>query len=93
MDATSLLHIWWVWLSAALALALIELVVPTSIFLGFALGALAMAGVAAFSAITNTSALLALFAGLSLIAWIVLKIAFKNQSSGARIVERDINEN
>lgn len=93
MDATSLLHISWVWLSAALALALIELVVPTSIFLGFALGALAMAGVVAFSAITNTSALLALFAGLSLLAWIVLKLAFKSQSSGARIVERDINEN
>lgn len=93
MDATSLLHIWWVWLSAALALALIELVVPTSIFLGFALGALAVAGVVAFSAITNTSALLALFAGLSLLAWIVLKLTFKSQSSGARIVERDINEN
>jgi membrane protein implicated in regulation of membrane protease activity len=89
----SLLHIWWVWLCAALALALIELMVPASIFLGFALGALVMTGVVAFSAITNTSALLALFAGLSLIAWIVLKLAFKNQSSGARIIKRDINEN
>ncbi|WP_298862673.1 hypothetical protein [uncultured Sulfitobacter sp.] len=92
MDVTSLLHIWWVWLSAALALALIELILPTSIFLGFALGALVMTGVVAFTAITNTSALLALFAGLSLIAWIVLKLAFKNQSSGARVVTRDINE-
>jgi membrane protein implicated in regulation of membrane protease activity len=93
MDATSLLHIWWVWLSAALALALIELVLPTSIFLGFSLGALVMAGVVAFTAITNTSALLALFAALSLVAWIALKIAFKSQSSGARVVTRDINEN
>lgn len=93
MDATNLLHIWWVWLSAALALALIELVVPTSIFLGFALGALVMTGVVAFSAITNTSALLTLFAALSLAAWVILKRAFKSQSSGARIVERDINEN
>ncbi|MGB5865086.1 MAG: hypothetical protein WBG95_12400 [Sulfitobacter sp.] len=88
----NVLHIWWVWISAALALALIELIAPASIFLGFALGALVMAGVVAFTSITNTSALLALFAGLSLIAWIVLKIAFKSQSSGARIVKRDINE-
>ncbi len=88
----SLLHIWWVWLCAALALALIELIAPASIFLGFALGALVMTGVVAFTAITNTSALLALFAGLSLIAWIALKLAFRNQSSGARVVERDINE-
>jgi inner membrane protein len=89
----NLAQVWWVWLCAALGLALIELVAPVSIFLGFALGALAMAGIVAFTTIDNTSALLALFAALSLIAWIVLKLAFKNQSSGARIVERDINEN
>ncbi len=87
-----LLQIWWVWLCAALVLALVELMVPASVFLGFALGALVMAGVVGFGAITNTSALLALFAALSLVAWIVLKRAFRNQSSGARIVERDINE-
>lgn len=89
----NLAQIWWVWLSAALGLALIELIAPASIFLGFALGALAMTAIVAFTTITNTSALLALFAGLSLVAWIVLKLVFKNQSSGARIVERDINEN
>ena len=89
----SFAQIWWVWLCAALALALIELIAPASIFLGFALGALAMVGITAFTTISNTSALFALFAGLSLIAWIVLKLVFKSQSSGARIVERDINEN
>ena len=89
----NLLHIWWVWLSAALALALVELIAPTSIFLGFALGALAMAAIVAFTTVTNPSALLALFAGLSLLAWVVLKLAFKNQSSGARIITGDINEN
>lgn len=86
------LHIWWVWLSAALALALVELIAPASIFLGFALGALGMTAVVAFTSVTNTSALLALFAALSLAAWVVLKLLFKSQSSGARIVENDINE-
>ena len=88
-----LLHIWWVWLCAALAFALVELVVPSSIFLGFALGALAMTVVVGLGLLSNTSALLALFAALSLLAWIVLKRVFKNQSSGARVVTRDINEN
>jgi len=87
-----LLHIWWVWLCAALALALIELVAPASVFLGFALGALAMTAVVGFGIISNTSALLALFAGLSLLAWILLRLVFKRQSSGARVVTRDINE-
>jgi len=36
---------------------------------------------------------LALFAVLSLIAWVALRVLFKRQSSGARIVTRDINEN
>ena len=86
------LHIWWVWICAALALALLEVILPTFIFLGFALGALAMTVVVALGLLTNTSALLALFAALSLIAWIVLKVVFRNQSSGARVVTRDINE-
>ncbi|MBB3995563.1 membrane protein implicated in regulation of membrane protease activity [Sulfitobacter undariae] len=89
----SLLHIWWVWLCAALVLALVELMVPASVFLGFALGAAVMAVLVALGIISNTSVLLALFAGLSLIAWIGLKLLFKSQSSGARIVTRDINEN
>ena len=86
------LHIWWIWLSAALILAAIELIVPASVFLGFALGALAMTGVVALGLISNTAALLALFSALSLLAWIVLKRVFKSQSSGARIITRDINE-
>jgi membrane protein implicated in regulation of membrane protease activity len=88
-----LLHIWWVWLSAALVLALVELMVPASVFLGFALGALAMAGVVAIGLITKPSVLLAVFAALSLVAWIVLKRVFRNQTTAARIVTHDINEN
>ncbi len=88
-----LLTFWWVWMAAALVLALIELVLPGSLFLGFALGALAMAGVVAFSAMANTAALLALFAVLSLLAWVALKRVFRRQSSGARVVTHDINDN
>ncbi|WP_299559532.1 hypothetical protein [uncultured Sulfitobacter sp.] len=88
-----MITLWWIWLAAALVLALVELVLPGSIFLGFALGALAMAGIVALFALTNTAALVALFAGLSLFAWIILRFVFKRQSSGARIVTRDINDN
>lgn len=87
------MHIWWVWLSDAFVLALVKLMVPASVFLGFALGALAMAGVVAIGLITKPSVLLAVFAALSLVAWIVLKRVFRNQTTAARIVTRDINEN
>ena len=86
------LSIWWVWICAALALGVVELLAPGYIFLGFALGALAMAVVVFVMPATNVPALLAMFAILSLIGWIILRILFRRQSSGARIVTRDINE-
>lgn len=85
--------IWWVWVCVALAVGILELLAPGFIFLGFALGALAMAGLVSVFSFTNVPAMLALFAILSLIAWIGLRVAFRNQSSGARIVTSDINEN
>ncbi|MCX7565238.1 hypothetical protein OS189_02620 [Sulfitobacter sp. F26169L] len=87
-----LMLFWWTWISVALVFGLLELIIPASIFLGFALGALIMAGLVVFTSITNTALLLAIFAALSLVSWIILKLVFKNQSSGARIVKRDINE-
>lgn len=84
--------LWWVWVSVALVLGLVEVLAPGNIFLGFALGALAMVPVVLIMPGAGVSLLLALFAGLSLLGWIILRIVFKRQSSGARIVERDINE-
>ncbi|MFK7834815.1 MAG: NfeD family protein [Sulfitobacter sp.] len=86
------LSMWWVWICISLALGVVELLAPGFIFLGFAVGALVMAAVVAVFSIGNVPALLALFAILSLIAWIALRAAFRKQSSGARIVTRDINE-
>jgi membrane protein implicated in regulation of membrane protease activity len=87
------LTLWWVWICIALALGVLELLAPGFIFLGFAIGGIAMAGVVALFPATNVPALLAIFAILSLISWIILRVMFRRQSSGARIVTRDINEN
>ena len=87
------LTFWWVWICIALALGVIELLAPGFIFLGFAIGALVMAGIVNLFSITHVAALLALFAILSLAGWIVLRAVFRNQSSGARIITRDVNEN
>ncbi|AXI46969.1 hypothetical protein C1J03_13645 [Sulfitobacter sp. SK012] len=89
----SFLTIWWVWLCISLGLGVIELLVPGTIFLGFALGALAVAVLVGVLSVTNVPALLAVFAGLSLIAWVVLRMVFRRQSSGARVVTHDINDN
>jgi len=86
------LTVWWVWVCIALGVGILELLVPGFIFLGFALGALAMAGIVATVTLTNVPALLAIYAILSLVAWIALKAVFRKQSSGARVVTEDIND-
>ncbi|WP_432816829.1 NfeD family protein [Sulfitobacter sp. JB4-11] len=87
-----LLSLWWMWICIALVVGLIELMAPGFIFLGFALGAMVMAGVVFLAPGLSIPLMLALFAILSLVAWIVLRQVFKRQSSGARIVTRDIND-
>jgi len=90
---TDYLLLWWVWICIALALGVVELLAPGFIFLGFGLGALAMAGVVLVVPGINVPALLALFAVLSLMGWIILRLVFRRQSSGARVVTKDINDN
>lgn len=88
-----LVGIWWVWLAFGIALGVVEVLLPGFIFLGFALGALVMAGIVGLMVPTIAVApAMALFAGLSLLAWIVLRLAFRRQSSGARRVFHDIND-
>ena len=89
---TALLGIWWVWVALALALALVEVMAPGFIFLGFALGALAISAFVALGYASSVPVLLVLFAGVSLLAWIALRLVFRKQSSGARIITRDVND-
>lgn len=89
---SSLLGIWWVWIAIALGLGLVELLVPSFIFLGFSLGALATAALVGLGYAPSLPVVLALFAIVSLLAWVGLRFAFRKQSSGARIVTKDINE-
>ncbi len=87
------LGVWWVWMALALLLGLAEVLLPGFIFLGFAVGAIAMSGVVLIFPGLGISALLAVYALLSLMGWVGLRYAFKKQSSGARVVTRDINDN
>lgn len=88
-----LVGIWWVWLAVAIALGVVEVLLPGFIFLGFALGALVMAAIVGLvTPAIGVAPAMALFAGLSLLAWIALRLAFRRQSSGARRVMHDIND-
>ncbi|WP_371224497.1 NfeD family protein [Roseovarius sp. 2305UL8-3] len=92
MAGVALWSLWWVWLAAALGLAILEVAVPGFVFLGFAIGAAVTALVVLLPIELGLTALLAIFAILSLIAWIVLRRLFKTPDDQTRVIREDINK-
>ncbi|MBO9452804.1 hypothetical protein J7426_21230 [Tropicibacter sp. R16_0] len=90
MDA--LWSVWWVWMAAALLLAIIEVLAPGFIFLGFAIGAAVTGLLLLILPITWTLPVLALiFAALSLAAWLILRRSFALRTGQVKHFEDDIN--
>lgn len=85
---------WWAWMSAALILATLEVIVPAYIFLGFAIGAGLMGILMLFGISAGGLALtLVIFAVLSLISWLVLRKVFGLRTGQVKHWHSDINEN
>ncbi|TMV08841.1 hypothetical protein FGK63_06900 [Ruegeria sediminis] len=85
--------IWWVWLAGALVLAILEVLLPGFVFLGFAIGA-AITGLWLLIPVFPVSlpVLLLIFAALSLIAWLVLRRVFALKHGQVKTFDHDINE-
>ncbi|MFK7874181.1 MAG: NfeD family protein [Paracoccaceae bacterium] len=88
--------LWWVWLGIALVFAIVELLTPGFIFLGIALGALVLSVVIGLApdmiSGLGFNAMMALFGGLSLIAWIALRFVFRSQTTKTQTFTDDIND-
>ena len=90
---TALMTTWWVWLAVALGLAILEVLAPGFVFLGFAIGA-ALVGLMLLGPATMLSPqmLLLVFAALSLVAWLVLKRLFALPKGQVKTFDHDIND-
>ena len=84
--------LWWVWLSAALALATLEVIVPGYIFLGFAVGAAVVGLMLLVVQITSLPVILVIFALLSLGAYLAMRRTFGLPGEKPKVWDRDINE-
>jgi len=92
MAGLVLWSLWWVWLSAALVLAILEVLAPGFIFLGFAGGA-AIVGLLLLTPLSpGLPLLLTLFAVLSLLSWLALRRYFRAPGGNTRMVHKDIND-
>ncbi|MDX8346497.1 hypothetical protein SLH49_00720 [Cognatiyoonia sp. IB215446] len=84
---------WWVWMSAALVLATIEVLVPSFISLGFALGAAMVGLLLVFGVSASGLALtLAVFAVLSLISYLLMRKFFALPTGQVKIWHKDVND-
>lgn len=84
---------WWVWMSGALVLATLEVLIPGYIFLGFAIGAAVMGVLILLGVSAGGFALtLVIFAALSLAAYIGMRKVFGLQSGQVKIWDTDIND-
>ncbi|MGX9350029.1 NfeD family protein [Shimia sp. W99] len=88
-----LLSTWWVWLAFALVLAILEVLVPGFVFLGFAIAA-AIVGLMVLgpASLLSIPMLLLIFAALSLAAWLLLRRFFALPKGQVKTFDHDIND-
>lgn len=84
---------WWVWMAAGIALAILEVILPGAIFLGFAVGAMAVGFVFLLGfPLGGFYATLLVFAVVSGLAWLVLRRFVGVRHGQVKIIDKDIND-
>lgn len=85
---------WWVWLVAGAVLAILEVLIPGFILLGFAIGAALTGALLWFGVLGGSLGLLLLVFGLaSLVAWLALHRLVGVRRGQVKVWNRDINDN
>jgi membrane protein implicated in regulation of membrane protease activity len=85
-------ELWWAWVVFGVALAVLEVLVPGFIFLGFAVGAVLVGVLVGLGLLGGSVPVLALvFAVLSLGAWIVLRRVVGVKEGQVKVWDKDIN--
>ena len=83
---------YWVWLSGALVLAILEVMLPGYVLLGFAVGATVVGGVLFVGLLGGSlPILLVAFAVISLLAWLGLRKVLGVRQGQVRNIDHDIN--
>ncbi len=85
-------EIWWAWVAFGIALAILEVLAPGFIFVGFAIGAV-MVGFLILIGLAFTLAwALVIFAVVSVIAWVLMRKIFGVRGGQVKSFDHDINE-
>lgn len=88
----ALMGTWWVWVILGFALGVLEVLVPGFIFLGFAIGAVVTGVLVGIGIPAGPTALILIFAVVSVLAWLVLRRVVGVREGQVKIWDRDIND-
>jgi inner membrane protein len=88
-----LISIWWVWVVVAVGLGVLEVLLPSFIFLGFAIAAVIMAVIVGISGGMGPALAILIFAVLALVAWLLLRAKFGTSEKDVKVWRDDINKN
>lgn len=86
------LMLWWVWFTIAIGFAIVEVLAPGFIFLGFAIGAGLVALLQYLIPLSSLPMLLVIFAASSLITWLILRRIFALPNGQVKTFDHDIND-
>jgi len=98
MEVIELWNQYWVWLALALALGIMEILVPGYILLGFAIAAAAIgvifaAGVGPADMMAASLPItLSVYGGVSLATWLGLRHFFGRRDGQVKVWDKDIND-
>lgn len=88
-----LIGTWWVWIVFGASLAVLEVLVPGFIFLGFAIAAVIMAVIVGLGANLGAAMAILVFAIIALLAWLGLRAKFGTDEKDVKVWRDDINKN
>ena len=89
----AIIETWWAWVAFGIIFMLLELMMPSYLFLGFGLGAIVTGITLALGITMSAQYLMLLFAIASLIRWILLRQFFKLPKGNVKTFDQDINDN
>ena len=91
---TAWLTLWWVWAAIAVGFAILEVLLPAFVFLGFTIGGAATALLVWLGWLpANNGLILLVFALASLAGYIGLRLALGNPADQVKVIRHDINDN
>ncbi len=89
----ALFGVWWAWIVLGAGLAVLEVLVPGFIFLGFAIAAVVMAAIIALGVFASLAFAILVYALLALAAWLILRALFGTGEKDVKVWRDDINKN